>query len=72
MLRRPPEQAGAQQVQEVEAALGLEPVVPNQLDELAAKRVYEFAFIITPLNLGGATNSTVAPIAIRLLVQKSF
>jgi kynurenine formamidase len=36
-----------------------------KLDELAAKGVYEFAFIITPLKLEGATGSTVAPIAIR-------
>jgi len=36
-----------------------------KLDELAAKQVYEFAFVITPLKLGGATGSTVAPIAIR-------
>ena len=36
-----------------------------KLDELAAKRVYEFAFIIEPLKIQGATGSTVAPIAIR-------
>jgi len=36
-----------------------------KLDELAAKRVYEFAFIMEPLKLEGATGSTVAPIAIR-------
>jgi kynurenine formamidase len=36
-----------------------------KLDELAAKRVYEFAFIVEPLKLQGATGSTVAPIAIR-------
>lgn len=36
-----------------------------KLDELAAKRVYEFAFIIQPLKLQGGTGSTVAPIAIR-------
>jgi kynurenine formamidase len=36
-----------------------------KLDELAAKGVYEFAFIITPIKLEGATGSTVAPIAIR-------
>ena len=35
-----------------------------KLDELAAKRVYEFAFIIEPLKIQGATGSTVAPIAI--------
>lgn len=36
-----------------------------KLDELAAKRVYEFAFVIQPLKIQGATGSTVAPIAIR-------
>ena len=35
-----------------------------KLDELAAKRVYEFAFIVEPLKLQGGTGSTVAPIAI--------
>jgi kynurenine formamidase len=36
-----------------------------KLDELAAKRVYEFALIVEPLKIGGGTGSTVAPIAIR-------
>jgi kynurenine formamidase len=36
-----------------------------KLDELAAKRVHEFAFILQPLKIQGATGSTVAPIAIR-------
>ena len=36
-----------------------------KLDELAAKRVYEFAFVMQPLKLQGFTGSTVAPIAIR-------
>ena len=36
-----------------------------KLDELAAKRVYEFALVIQPLKMQGATGSTVAPIAIR-------
>ncbi len=36
-----------------------------KLDELAAKRVYEFAFVIQPLKILGATGSTVAPVAIR-------
>src|SRR5947209_769704 len=36
-----------------------------KLDELAAKRVHEFAFAMQPLKLKGATGSTVAPIAIR-------
>ena len=36
-----------------------------KLDELAAKRVYEFAFTMQPLKLQGASGSTVAPVAIR-------
>jgi kynurenine formamidase len=36
-----------------------------KLDELAAKNVYEFALILQPLKLEGATGSTVAPIAVR-------
>ena len=36
-----------------------------RLDELAAKRAYEFALIIEPLKIQGGTGSTVAPIAIR-------
>ena len=36
-----------------------------KLDELAARRVYEFALIVEPLKIQGGTGSTVAPIAIR-------
>ena len=36
-----------------------------KLDELAAKRAYEFLFVIEPLKIKGGTGSTVAPIAIR-------
>jgi len=36
-----------------------------RLDELAARRVYEFALIVEPLKIQGGTGSTVAPIAIR-------
>jgi kynurenine formamidase len=36
-----------------------------KLDELAARQVYEFAFILEPLKIQGGTGSTVAPIAIR-------
>lgn len=36
-----------------------------KLDELASKRVQEFAFIVEPLKLRGGTGSTVAPIAVR-------
>jgi kynurenine formamidase len=36
-----------------------------KLDELAAKSVYEFAFLMQPLKLQGATGSTVSPVAVR-------
>ena len=36
-----------------------------KLEELAAKRVYEFALTMQPLKLKGGTGSTVAPAAIR-------
>ncbi len=36
-----------------------------KLDELAARKVYEFAFVVQPLKLKGGTGSAVAPIAIR-------
>jgi len=36
-----------------------------KLDELAAKGVHEFAFIVQPLKVQGGTGSTVAPIAVR-------
>ena len=36
-----------------------------KLDELAAKRVYEFAFVMQPLKMQGGTGSTVSPVAIR-------
>ena len=36
-----------------------------KLDELTAKRVYEFAFIMQPMKLQGATGSTVSPVAVR-------
>ncbi len=36
-----------------------------KLDELAAKRVYEFALMVQPLKIKGGTGSTVAPVAIR-------
>jgi kynurenine formamidase len=35
------------------------------LAELAAKQVYEFAFVVQPLKIKGGTGSTVAPIAVR-------
>ena len=36
-----------------------------KLDELAAKNVGEFAFIMSPLKIQGGTGSTVSPVAIR-------
>jgi kynurenine formamidase len=36
-----------------------------KLDELASKRVHEFAFAMQPLKIQGGTGSTVAPVAIR-------
>ena len=36
-----------------------------KLDELAAKQVYQFAFVMQPLKAQGFTGSTVAPVAIR-------
>jgi kynurenine formamidase len=36
-----------------------------KLDELAGKQVYEFALIVQPLKIQGATGSTVAPVAVR-------
>jgi kynurenine formamidase len=36
-----------------------------RLAELAASRVYEFAFMVQPLKIQGGTGSTVAPVAIR-------
>jgi kynurenine formamidase len=36
-----------------------------KLDELAAKRIYEFAFVMQPLKIKGGSGSTVAPVAIR-------
>lgn len=36
-----------------------------KLDDLSARRVYEFALVVEPLKIQGGTGSTVAPIAIR-------
>jgi kynurenine formamidase len=36
-----------------------------KLDELAGKKVYEFAFMMQPLKVQGGSGSTVAPIAVR-------
>lgn len=47
------------------AVHGIHLVEKLKLDELAAAKVYEFAFILQPLKIQGGTGSTVAPIAIR-------
>jgi kynurenine formamidase len=44
---------------------GVHLVESLKLDELAAKRVYEFALVIQPLKIQGGTGSTIAPVAIR-------
>ena len=36
-----------------------------KLDEMAAKKVWEFAFVMQPMKAAGFTGSTVAPVAIR-------
>jgi kynurenine formamidase len=46
------------------AVNGIHMLESLKLDELAAKRINEFAFIIEPLKLKGATGSTVTPVAI--------
>jgi len=41
-----------------------------KLDELVAKRVNEFAFVMRPMKAAGFTGSTVAPVAIRELCSE--
>jgi len=36
-----------------------------KLDELVDRNIYEFAFVVQPLKLRGATGSSIAPIAVR-------
>ena len=36
-----------------------------KLADLAAKQVYEFAFLMQPMKMQGASGSTVTPVAIR-------
>lgn len=44
----------------------LQPVVENlKLEALANARAYEFAFVVQPVPLKGATGMAVAPVAIR-------
>ena len=35
-----------------------------KLDELVAKKVFEFAFIMQPLKIQGGSGSTVSPVAV--------
>ena len=46
------------------AVNGIHLVERMKLDELAAAGVYEFAFVVQPLKIEGATGSTVVPVAI--------
>jgi kynurenine formamidase len=46
-------------------ANGIYMIKSLKLDELVAERVHEFAFIVEPLKLRGATGSSVAPVAVR-------
>jgi kynurenine formamidase len=46
-------------------ANGIYLVESLKLDELVEKRIQEFAFIVEPLKLRGATGSSVAPVAVR-------
>ena len=46
------------------AVNGIHMLESLKLDELAAKRINEFAFVLEPLKLKGATGSTVTPVAI--------
>ena len=39
------------------------------LNELAARRWYEFAFVVQPLKIKGGTGSTVAPVAVSSTCQ---
>ena len=44
---------------------GIHLVEALKLDDLATAHAYEFAFVVQPLKIEGATGSTIAPIAIR-------
>jgi len=46
-------------------AHGIYMIESLKLDELLAKGVHEFAFVVQPLKLRGATGSSVAPVAVR-------
>ena len=46
------------------AVNGIHLVERMRLDELAEAGVYEFAFVVQPLKIEGATGSTVVPVAI--------
>lgn len=44
---------------------GIYQIENMNLEELSKEKAYEFAFVVQPLKIKGATGSTVAPIAIR-------
>ena len=44
---------------------GIHLLESSKLDEPAAKKVYEFAFVMQPLKVRGCSGSTVAPTALR-------
>lgn len=46
------------------AVYGIHLLENLKLDELADKRIHEFALIVEPLKIKGATGSTVAPVAV--------
>ena len=45
-------------------SLGIHLLENLKLDELAVKRIQEFALMVQPLKIQGGTGSTVAPIAV--------
>ena len=61
----PNDQRGAGNHMKPEGVNGIHLLENLRLDELAARRAYEFALVVEPLKIQGGTGSTVAPIAIR-------
>ncbi|MBI3049699.1 MAG: hypothetical protein HYY76_15450 [Acidobacteria bacterium] len=47
------------------AVHGIYMIESLKLDELVERGIHEFAFIVQPLKLRGATGSSVAPVAVR-------
>ena len=61
----PNDQRGAGNHMKPEGVNGIHLLENLRLDELAARRAYEFALVVEPLKIQDGTGSTVAPIAIR-------